>query len=299
MPTRIKPHVQEISLAFNPANKRKFILHKDKKGENDMPKYAISVLEKDELATGEVAFAKFLKDQKLDKDTAEAVCGAYRLLDLSKDKLPKDFVPKLHKSFPAMTKLFVVEKDADEGKIRTAVEKELRVSIEKDVRTAVEKEMNLTKDEEVKTLQKDLDTLRKESEETKELLVVEKDARRFIELQKEIGNFGIPGDLDKLAKDALAIEKKDPDLGKRVLESYKEMGTSLQATSELFKELGSSGQGLEESSNDGKVAKLVKDKMAAKTDLSEVDAKREVMAENPALYAEYNKDHYRRIREAN
>jgi len=299
MVMRIKPRVQEISLAFNPANKRKFILHKDVKGGNVMPKFAISVLEKEELATDEAAFAKFLKDQKLDKDTAEAVCGAYRLLALSKDKLPETFMPELRKSFPSMVKLFVVQKDEKgEKKVRAAIEKELKVSLEKEIRIAVEKEMNMTKDEEVKTLQKDLETLQKESEETKKLLVVEKDARRLMELRKEIEGFGVPGDLDKLAKDVLVAENTSPELGARFLESYKEMGTSFKASNDIFKELGSSGSGVNEDEFAGKVTKLVKDKMTANADLLEIDARREVMKENPSMYAEYNKEHYRRIREA-
>jgi len=299
MVMRIKPMVQEISLAFNPANKRKFILHKDVKGGKVMPKFAISVLEKEELATDEAAFAKFLKTQKLDKDTTEAVCGAYRLLALSKDKLPEAFVPELHKSFPSMAKMFVVQKDEKgEKKVRAALEKELRIVLEKEIRVVVEKEMNMSKDEKVVALQKDIETLQKDLVDNKKALVVEKDARRLIELRKEIGDFGVPGDLDKLAKDVLDIEKASPDLAKRSLASYKEMGTSFKASNDIFKEFGSSGQGEDETAADGQITKLVKDKMAANTDLQELEARREVMKENPSLYAEYNKEHYRRAREA-
>jgi len=296
MVMRIKPRVQEISLAFNPANKRKFILHKDEKGGNIMPKFAIELLEKDELAVDEAAFAKFLKGQKLDKDTAEAVCGAYRLLALSKDKMPENFAQAFHKSFPAVAEMFVVHEN--DKKARASIEKELRDSLEKEIRGVIEKEFSMSKDEEVKTMQKDLELLQKESEETKRLLVVEKDARRLIELRGQIGDFGVPGDLDKLAKDVLAAEKSNPELGARFLESYKEMGTSFKASSDLFKEIGSSGGGIEDNPTASRISKLVKDKMVGSPGMLEIDAMRAVMKENPSLYAEYSKDHYRRIREA-
>lgn len=296
MPTRIKPHVQEISLAFNPANKRKFILHKDEKGGNVMPKFAISVLEKDEVLDGEKAFAKFLEKEKLDEDTTDTVLGAYRLMTFSKDQLPENFIAKMHKSFPDVFAPLEVPKD--EKELRANVEKDLRVALEKEIRTAVEKEMNMSKDEEVKVLSDALEVLQKESDETKKLLVVEKDARRSIELKKELVDSGVPGDLDKMAKDVLEAEKVNPELGQRFLTSFKDLGTVFKASDVLLKEIGSSGSGEDEDSAYNKMTKIAKDKMAANTDLSRADAFAAAAKENPAMYREYNEEHFRRIREA-
>jgi len=295
MTISIKPTVQEVSLAFNPANRRKFILHKDEEGGEEMSENVMSILKKD-ASTEEAAFMDFLKEQKVDAETSAALSSAYRLLEISKDSLPKDFAAKLQKDFPAISNFFAVPKDMK--KEREEIEKEVKATLEKEIRTAVEKEMKMTKDEELVVLQKDIEVLQKELNLNKEALAVEKDARRSMELQKEIEGFGIPGDLNKLAKDVLDAEKVNPELGGRILASYKEMGTAFKASSDMFKEFGSSGPGEDADSVSGKINKLVKDKILAKEGLTELEARREVMKENPALYAEYNKEHYRRIREA-
>ena len=300
MPTRIKPHVQEISLAFNPANKRKFILHKDEKGGNVMPKFAISILEKDEATPQEAAFAKFLKDQKLDKDTTDTVLGAYRLISFSKDQLPKSFVTKLHKSFPDVLAPLEVGKDDKTLKAEKAkVEKDLRVELEKDIRASVEEEMGMSKDVEVKTLKDLVENLKKESAETKKLLVVEKDTRRLSEIKAELTKSGVPGDLEKMSKDVLDAEKVNPDLGKNFLASYKDLGTAFKASEDMLKEIGSSGEGINEDSAFGQLSKFAKDKMKANEALSQADAWAAAAKENPAVYKEYNADHFKRIRDAN
>lgn len=295
MTISLKPKVQEISLAFNPANKRRFILHKDEKGGDDMSENVSNILKKD-ASPGEAAFMQFLKEQKVDSDASEALCSAYRLLELSKDSLPGGFQAKLHKSFPEILELFGVPKDMK--KDRAEIEKEVKAAVEKDIREAVEKEMKMTKDEEVVVLQKDIEVLQKELQANKDALAVEKDARRSMELRKEIEGFGVPGDIGKMAKDVLDAEKANPELGERILASFKEMGTAFKASSDMFKEFGSSGAGEDTNSVSSKISKLVKDKMIANADLQELEARRLVMKENPALYSEYNKDHFRRIREA-
>ena len=296
MPIAIKPKVEEISLAFNPANKRKFILHKDEKGGSVMPKFAISVLEKDEAATNEEAFAEFLKDQKLDKDTADVVLGAYRLMTFSKDQLPEKFVSKLHKSFPDVFPSIEVQKD--EKALKATIEKDLRVTLEKEIQTSVEKEMGMSKDVEIKTLADMVKNLKKESDATKKLLVVEKDARRLGEIHGVLKKSGVPGDLDKMAKDVLDAEKVNPELGKNFLASYKDLGTTFKASEELFKEIGSSAGGIDADSAQGEMEKLAKDKMKADDSLSQMDAWKQVAQEDPALYGRYNKEHYKKIRDA-
>jgi len=298
MPTRIKPKVEEISLAFNPANKRKFILHKEEGGKE--MKYAISLLSKDDQAANEKEFLVFLKDQKLSKEVEEGMLGAYRLLVMSKDGLPKTFTESLQKSFPAFSEFFGpkgAEKDVlakMEKDLRVTLEKELRVSLDKEIRAAVEKEMGMTKDVEIKNLSVTVAALQKETDETKKLLVVEKDARRLAELVKEITGFGTPGEIAKLAKDVLDVEKTDAELGKRILTSYKESGVAFKTMQKAFDEIGSSGEGIIEGSAHEKLQKLAKDIMAVDKDLTMTAAFAKAAKANPAIYAEYNRDHYKK-----
>jgi len=285
MPTRIKPKVEEISLAFNPANKRKFILHKDEKGGSVMP-------------TNKEVFVKFLKDQKFDEDSAKAMLGAYQTLVL-KEKGQEDFVAELYKSFPdAFVHLKLKKDEKGEKALKATIEKALRVTLEKEIRTSVEKEMGMSKDVEIKTLTDMVENLKKESDETKKLLVVEKDARRLGEIHDVLKKSGVPGDLDKMAKDVLDAEKVNPELGKNFLTSYKDLGTSFKASEELFKEIGSSADGIDVDSVHGEMEKLAKDKMKADDSLSQMDAWKQVAQEDPALYARYNKEHYKKIRDA-
>jgi len=290
MAIRIKPRVEEISLAFNPANRKKFILHKEEGGK--VMKYAISILEKDDQVADEKEFLAFLKDQKLSDETTEALHGIYRLVVVAKDKLPASFVANLSKSFPILSESFTPKIDE---KTTKKAEKELRVTIEKEIRATVEKEMGMTKDVEIQKLSDTVVALQKESDETKKLLAVEKDARRLAELEKEIKSFEIPGDIAKMTKDALDAEKVSPEFGKRILDSFKEFGTAFKAKDLLFKEFGSSGEGLDEDSALGRLKKIAKEKMEKDKDLTEIVAFSQAAKENPELYREYNKDHFRKV----
>ena len=288
MATRIKPKVNEISLAFNPANKRKFILHKEEGGK--AMKYAISILEKDDQVDHEKEFLAFLKDQKLSDETAEALHGVYRLMIMTKDNLPATFAANLHKSFPTISEPFTPKVDEKAAK---KVEKELREKLEKEIQAKVEKEMGMTKDVEIQKLSETVAELQKESDENKKLLIVEKDARRFAELEKEIRSFEVPGDIAKMAKDALDAEKVSPEFGTRIMERFREFGTAFKASGDLFKEFGSSREG-EEDSALGRLKKIVKEKMEKDKDLTETVAFSQAAKDNPELYREYNKEHYKK-----
>jgi hypothetical protein len=290
MPTRIKPKVEEISLAYNPANRRKFIMHKEQEGGEKGMKYAISLLEKDASVEHEVDFLKFLKEQKISEDATEALVGAYRLTVLHKDGLPKTFAASMQKSFPG-----IFGTSRSEKEIRKDVEKELRPVLEKEIREAVEKESAMAKDVEVKKLSDELEAMRKDSEETKKQLAIEKDIRRTSELEKEITSYGVVGDIPEMVKTVLAIEKVNPELAKDTMKSYKKMGDAFSAVS-LFKEFGSSRPG--EDTATGQLQKLVKDKMDKNPNMSEKDAMVAVGRENPKLYRQYNKEHFRKSKDS-
>ena len=268
MATRIIPKVKEISLAFNPANKRKFILHKDEKGGE--------IMKIEDLKTVE-DFQAFLKEQKVSDDAAALLTDVFM-----SSVVQKDLKAEIEKEIKAK-----LEKD-----VRAAAEKDLREKLEKEIQAKVEKEVGMTKDAEIQKLSETVTALQKETDETKTLLMIEKDARRVTELEKEIKATGVPGDITKMAKDFLEIEKVNPELAKNVMSSYKEFGTAIKAA-EVFKEHGSSGEGASGTAYE-ELRKIAKEEMKKDKDLSELDAFALAARQNPSLYREYNAEHYRR-----
>lgn len=288
-PRRIKPFVQELSLAFNPANQRKFIMHKDDGG--GFMKSVIAFLQKDDPAEKEQEFMKFLKDQGYENQ--EIGTAIYRLVASEKESFPENFTAALAKE------LLGIEAGPDAEQLKKDLEKELRETLSKEIRMEVEKEMKMTKDEEVKTLSDKVEALTKDLADTNTILATsnenlekERDARRLSELRKDIDDAKVPGDHAKLAKMAMQAEKLDPAFAKDFQAYLKETGTAFE-TASIFneginpfqKEKGSAGEEMDD---------MVKAAMEKDGELSKAAAMAKVAKENPKLYAKYNEEHHRR-----
>jgi hypothetical protein len=289
MPKQIKPDVHEISLAFNPANQKKFLMHKDEshkkllKGEKGMDKL-IAILKKEGQLPKEADFIAVLQKAKLPDETVDLMKGAFRLISTA--NLEKDVVESLAGFLP-------MTEPVDVNAIEKSVEEKLRKDIEASIRKDLEKEFKEKGDgseqaiillkEQINTMAEDLKTSNKEVE-------VERDARRLGELRNSVKDMGLPGDVEKTAKTLLMAEKANPELAKDITETLKSTGEAF-AASGIFGEVGSSRGGQEM----GKAYDALLEKKTAlmkeNSDLSGTDAWRNVCRENPKLYREYTAEH--------
>jgi hypothetical protein len=214
MTRRIKPYIDEISLAFNPANTKKFHMRKDKdkfkKGGSIMPK-AVEVLESKDKMFKEAEIVAFLdtlgKDQFTDENR-EMVLGSFKLMGMVKDQLPEKFVEKLVKAVPELKDAFTITEvkevkfPADETKIRKEIEAELR------------KEMKLEKDASVIKLEGVVETMKKELSGTKVALDKEREIRELAEIKTFVKDKNIPGDIEKVSRTILLARRANSEMAK-------------------------------------------------------------------------------------
>jgi len=116
----------------------------------------------------------------------------------------------------------------------------------------------------------------------------ERDARRLMELRDVVKEKQIPGEVEKISKMMLTLEKMSPELAKDVMKVFGSMSEMVKASA-AFTEIGSSGEGMEDDKDSAyaKLHALVKDEMKKDSSLSETKAWERVVRANPALYREY------------
>ena len=289
MARRIKPYIDEISLAFNPANKKKFHMRKDenkfKKGGSIMPK-AVEILESKDGMFKEAEFNAFLdtlgKDQLTDENR-ELVMGSFKLLGVVKDQLPKGFIEGLVKAIPELKPTFTIVKTekvnfpADETKIRKEIEAELR------------KEMKLEKDQAVVKLEGEIETFKKELKTTIEALDKEREIRELAEIRTFIKEKNVPGDIEKTSRTLLLARRANPELGKDIETMLKSTGEALTAAG-IFSELGKSSDGPAGGRAWDKLQAKVAEVMGKDTKLEQHKAWEKIIKENSELYKEYTAD---------
>ena len=288
MARRIKPYIDEISLAFNPANKKKFHMRKDqdkfKRGGSNMPK-AIEILGNKDKMSKEVEIVAFLdgfgKDQ-FTSDNREAILGAFKLLDVAKDQLPDKFIEKLVKDVPELKDAFTITEVVEKEVQVSADEKKLR----KEIETALRKEMKIEKDENIVRLEGELETFKTELSTTKEALDKEKDIRELADIKNFVKENNIPGDLEKVSRTILLARKTNPEMAKDLEETLVASGAALTAAG-TFSELGSSAPGETGKDTFGKLQKMVTEAMEKDSNLSSPKAWEKVVKQNSELYKQY------------
>ena len=298
---QIKPYIEEISLAFNPANKKKFILTK----EGIMPTLVEILTSKDPMLKEKEVNAilnPLIKEVKLTEETADAIRGSLRILNAFKDGVPKGILSTLAKQIPEYAEFAVpvLSKEETDEAVKAAVDaavKEAKEKFSKDekakIEAAVRKELEakMGKDGDIGALQvkvqqleKDVKDSKDESAASKKEAEEAKDKTRMMELITLVKEIGAVGDHAKHATTIFNLEKVDKKLADEHIESLKETAIQLMASG-FFHEAGSSSAG------DG--AKIAYDKLKAKVDelkkegVSEVEAWKRAGQENPALYKEY------------
>jgi hypothetical protein len=285
MPKRIKPDVNEISLAFNPANMKKFLMHKDDDKKN---------LLKGEESMEE--FVKMLKDQGLLPDEASVLVFTAKLKENKIENL--DSVENLTKALGFAFELIPTEDSVKdkirkdlESEIKKTLEPELRKALEPEIKKALEKEMNKSKDDSVKLLKDQVETLTKDLGEARKEVEVERDARRLSEIKTEVAEMGLPGDLEKISKTVLMTEKTNPELAKDVVETLKTTGAAFKASG-AFSEIGSSQGGKELGDAYGKLMDMKNALMKDNPKMPEHKAWAQICRENVELYKAYTKEHH-------
>ena len=295
---QIKPYVEEISLAFDPANKKKFILMK----EGIMPNLVEVLTSKDEMFKGKEVGAfldALVKDQKLTQDGSDAIQGALRVLYAFKDGIPRGILSNLAKSIPDYADFAIpVDEDADAREARFAKELETakndflekeKGKLEADLRKQIEKEMK--KDGDPKALQARVDQLEKDIKDSKTEIADSKkeaekakDDARLVALKAMVKEINVIGDVDKHANTIFSLEKISADLAKDYIDQLKDVKTRLDAAG-MFSELGLEGPS-ESGSAYEKLVKVVEG-LTKEGKLSQSEAWRKAAKDNPELYKEY------------
>ena len=295
---QIKPYVEEISLAFDPANKKKFILMK----EGIMPNLVEVLTSKDEMFKGKEVGAfldALVKDQKLTQDGSDAIQGALRVLYAFKDGIPRGILSNLAKSIPDYADFAIpVDEDADAREARLAKELEdakndflenEKSKLEADLRKQIEKEMKKDGDPKalqarVDQLEKDIKDSKKEIADSKKEAEKAKDDARLVALKAMVKEINVIGDVDKHANTIFSLEKISADLAKDYIDQLKDVKTRLDAAG-MFSELGLEGPG-ESGSAYEKLVKVVEG-LTKEGKLSQSEAWRKAAKDNPELYKEY------------
>ncbi len=272
MARRIRVHAEEVSLAYNPANKRKFIMTKEAE---TMYEELIAILKTAEPLSKETELDAAFKTLKLSDKAVGMVKGALRILSKCKDELPKGIFNALAKIAPDYEGFVVL------GATKEELRKEVEVDLTKEITEKLRAEFG-----DAVTLKQSLDVALTENKSLKDQLVTEKDAKRMLEIASELKKDKIIGDIDKMAKVLFSLEKISPDLAKDAREEYKKSSDKL-AEFGLDAEVGSAGDG-SQGETAWKEIQAKKDALMAKdTKLSEGDALAKVLKDNPGLYNRY------------
>jgi hypothetical protein len=272
MARRIRVHTEEVSLAYNPANKRKFIMTKEAE---TMYEELIAILKTAEPLSKETELDTAFTAMKLSDKAVGMVKGALRILSKCKDELPKGIFNALAKVAPDYEGFVVL------GATKEELRKEVEVDLTREITEKLRKEFG-----DAVTLKQSLDVTLAENKLLKDQLVTEKDAKRMLEIASELKKDKIIGDIDKMAKVLFSLEKISPDLAKDAREEYKKSSDKLAAFG-LDSEEGSAGDGSQGETAWKEIQAKKDDLMTKDAKLSEADALTKVLKENPGLYNRY------------
>lgn len=287
MARRIKPYVEEVSLAINPANKKRFFLFKETN--MDLTQVKSIILEKD--SSKRESLIKALLKERIDLYPTANVMFTL-LNEKSSDEDCKKFlssfetllkdVPKVET--PIQPSIEDLKKDLKKD-LEENLRKEIKEELEKESKTSPE--FKLLKDQ-VSQMQKDLkstqETLEKERKDNSET----KNKLRKAEVKEMFNDFGAIGDLDKMVERFVKLEKLDKESAQDYLDGIKENATMFKENG-FSSEVGSSGVGSKIETSDGKIMILAKEEMKKDVKLTLDKAIQSVLRTNPELYKEHTK----------
>ena len=197
-------------------------------------------------------------------------------LDLLLIDAPKEEVAEAFKVLG-----YIPEKDLPDVEAIKAEAKEEAVKEYKEQHTGDEQET-----QDVVELRQEIEVLKGEVAESKKETETEKDARRQLELTKEITDIGVVGDVKKQVRVIFTVEKMNPDLAQEMLDQLKETGEALNASG-FFTEIGSSGHGPTQESSTAFDQLKAKVDALIKEGIKPSEAWKRAVKENPELYKTY------------
>lgn len=270
---QIKLHTEEVSLAFNPANKKRFFMKK----EADMDEL-IKLLQSEEPLEKEAEVMAFLEKANLSDKAKGAVKGALRILKAYKGEVPDGIFSQLAKLCPeygtyAKAVEDQTEKDAQKAQMRKEVEAEVR--------------KELGEKGPIQDLKKELDDTKTRLTKAEKDLELAKDEKRELEIFKELKDFeavGSDADVEKLSKVIFVLEKQDPTLAKQMIEREKANASVVSAS---LGELGTSAEGSLVTNTYKQLKEKVDGIMVKDDKLKPADAWRRVAKEFPDLWKTY------------
>lgn len=245
----------------------------------------------------------WIKKQKLSDKGVKAVKAALRMLSAYKDELPKDVLSKLASvaGYPAPKKAKEKEEEEDKYPSPKKKAKAKEEEEEDDKMKKVKKGLDVPKevqehfDTVIKAQNDRFDALKEQNEKVEKALKAEKDERELQDWITKAENdlSHLPGKTsEELAKDLKKMSDFDPEMAKKQFEQMKSASETI-AKSEMFQELGGSGQGVGGSAWDKivKAAQGLVEKSGA--ELSEAQAIDRVLTTSTGqeLYSEYLKEH--------
>jgi hypothetical protein len=246
MAKQIKPFVEELSLARNPAIRKTFYMTKE-----DIMSKSVEILQDAKVKlSGEKEIKKVVTG--MSKESQSIFLDSLKLMQSCKD-VPKSFFSTISSSAGDDIAWITSYVDApiDLEKEREKIRKEEKPKIEKEVREEMGKDENKVMKEmndKIVVLEKTLETTRTELKTTKKDLSDEKTSRQLIILEKEAVELGAVGDeVTEVAKTLLLLDKTDKEGADRFRKSMKAMKEKL-ASAGLFQELGGAGGGANVSS---------------------------------------------------
>jgi len=279
---KIKPVVEEISLAFNPASGKSFFMKKEEEvGMKDL----VEILESATKLEKEEEVTKFLgaliKAKEISEKAANAVRGALKLLNKYKGELPKGIFSSLSKLIPEYGQYAAPAETADEKK---AKEDALTAKIKKE---SEDQSVGDDLKKELSDMKKEISDLKKETADAKALAEKESRLRRNLEIRVAFEKDNTPGDIEKMTRVLQSLEDINPELAKDYSSVIKEFSTMLKATG-VFGEIGGSGgSGGSDQVPYEKMRKMVEERLTKDTSITPAKAWKDVIRDNPTLYKEY------------
>jgi hypothetical protein len=282
MARRIKPYVEEVSLAINPANKKRFFLFKETN--MDLTQVKSIILEKD--SGKRESLIKTMLKERIDLfPTANIMFNL--LNDKATDDVYQNFVTQLNTLIGTPKVEIPIQPSIEDLK------KDLEINLRKEIKEELEKESKISPDfkllkDQVSQMQKDLkstqETLEKERKDNTET----KTKLRKAEVKEMFNDFEAIGDLDKMVERFVKLEKLDKESAQDYLEGIKE-NAKMFKESGFSSEIGSSGVGSKIETSDGKIMILAKEEMKKDVKLTLDKAIQSVLRANPELYKEHTK----------
>jgi len=279
---QIKPFIEEISLAFNPANRRQFILRKDM--EETMFDKLIEMLKDQEVKFKEPELLAFCKEAKLSEEGQNAILAISKIVRATDKDIPDVVFGKLAKAIPELAKLAQVVEVPVAPDLEAL--KTLKETLTKEIEIELRKETDMG-DTVIAVMKKDMEDLKTEKAQMQKDMQLIKDKALEIEIKSLVKDEGFVGDFDGNVKLLVGLKKADESLFDQTVESFKSSAKLMKAAG-LFSEIGS---GSHETKPEGKSAsdKLIEIAKELRKDdptLSEPESMKKAARANLDLYKE-------------